>query len=127
MFFVVRLIKFLVFIISFSLCSTGTSPRNSRKQMQQALNTGVTSLNFDSDEENSNENRSPPQRDPFSDDDNDEGRSSIHRQIQKLKLSDVESDDESSHERTHMSATSGVGRLSSSFFSLSRCDLKFNV
>ena len=131
MFVLVRLVGiFYVILIFFILPSLSvTPPRGSKKEMYRTMNAGISSLNFDSDEEQSYETRisldqsAPgPPRGLFSDDDDDEGRgdsstgtssemsahSTMYRRPGQLKLSDGESDGESSIDPGHMSATSGV-------------------
>ncbi|CAF0955322.1 unnamed protein product [Adineta steineri] len=123
MLFIIRLYLLLLCIVS--RCFAGTSPRNTRKEVHQALNVGVRSLSFDSDDEDDmSQQGSARVRGPFSDDE-DEGRGASssgtssggassaqsfrYRRPHLFKLSDIESDDESSFKHRDMSATSGLG------------------
>jgi hypothetical protein len=131
MLFIIRLnllLLLLIFTCIVSRCFAGTPPRGTRKEVNQALATGVRSLHFDSDDEDDMSQhgpaRSPPRtqlRGPFSDEE-DEGHgvsssgtnsgasapSSGYRRPNKLKFSESESDDESNVEPGQTSATSGV-------------------
>lgn len=122
------LVLFFLFISLVIRCFSSASSRGNRKEVNRALATGVRSLSFDSDEEESSNQRgavqSPPRtriRGPFSDDE-DEGRggssggtnSAISRQSvdyrrpNQFTLSDSDSDAESSIKRAEISGTSGV-------------------
>ncbi len=129
MLFIIRLNILLLFMCIVSRCFAGSSPRNTKKEINRALTTGVRSLSFDSDEENDRSQhesaRLPPPstrlRGPFSDDE-DEGhgasssgtnsgasaQSSGYRRPNQLTFSESESDDRSSIGRGRMSVTSGV-------------------
>ena len=105
----------ILFMFLVRPCSAVTPPRGGKKEMQRALNTGVRSLSFDSDDETSDEHRTPSRAAPprvrglFSDDEDEghgasssgtssgtSGRSSIQQRIHQLRLSDVESDPDTS-------------------------------
>ena len=130
MLFIDRLDLFLLLSICFiSQCFSSTPPRGTKKEANRALEVGVRSLSFGSDDEDDKNQhgsvRSPPRmriRGPFSDDE-DEGRgasssgtnsaisrqSSGYRRPNQLVLDDSGSDDDdSSVKRAETSATSGV-------------------
>lgn len=134
MLFIIARFDLVVLFLLISLvtrrCLSSASSRGTRKEINRALVTGVGSLNFDSDEEETTNQQgtadSPPShkriRGPFSDDE-DEGRgasssgtnSAISRQSinyrrpSQFRLDDSDSDAESSIKRAEISGTSGVG------------------
>ncbi|CAF2487927.1 unnamed protein product [Rotaria sp. Silwood2] len=129
MFFIDQLNLLFLFINIISRCFAGTSPRGTRKEVNQALASRIRSLNLDSDDEedkSQHESARPPSltqvHGTFSDDE-DEGHGasstdrssristevSFHRRPKQFTLSESESDDESSFQREQMSGTSGFG------------------
>lgn len=128
MFFLNRLNLLLLFINGIYRCFASLSPRITRKEVNEALATGIRFLNLDSDDEDDTNQRTPVGSslskevdESFSDDEDevhDAGSSgassrlsskfSFHRQPSQFTLSDSESDDEPSFQRERFSATSGV-------------------
>ncbi|CAF3434425.1 unnamed protein product [Rotaria sp. Silwood1] len=129
MFFIDQLNLLFLFINIILRCFAGTSPRGTRKEVNQALATGIRSLNLDSDdEEDKNEHGSAhlpslTRVDETFSDDEDEGHGasstdtssrlsakvSFYRRPKQFTLSESESDDESSFRREQISGTSGLG------------------
>jgi hypothetical protein len=124
MLFVIRinLLLLFLFLCIFSRCFAGTPPRGTRKEVNRALNTGVRSLSFDSDDDDDTSRHEPARVHRLFSDDEDEGhgpsssgtssgasrQSFGYRRPNQPPLSASESDDQSSINRGEISATSGV-------------------
>ncbi|CAF1521168.1 unnamed protein product [Rotaria sordida] len=127
--FIDQLNLLFLFINIITRCLASTSPRGTRKEVNQVFTTGIHLLNLDSDDENENDKNQHGSARPHPstqvhgtfNDDKDEGhdtsstdtssrlsaKSSVYRRPNQFTLSESDSNDESNFRHEQMSEKSG--------------------